>query len=106
MRTRYLVETTIATTTRFIDAIKIIRYIVAVGAIGLLAVTLLIAEPTNGALSWVNIGGVSLQPSELVKVAFISCALRFRGNRNSRQSNIDNSLLTMVLATSFLDCKG
>ena len=56
---------------RFIDAIKIIRYIVAVGAIGLLAVTLLIAEPTNGALSWVNIGGVSLQPSELVKVAFI-----------------------------------
>ena len=56
---------------RFIDAIKVIRYIVAVGAIGLLAVTLLVAEPTNGALSWVNIGGVSLQPSELVKVAFI-----------------------------------
>lgn len=56
---------------RFIDAIKIIRYIVAIGAIGLLAVTLLIAEPTNGALSWVNIAGISLQPSELVKVAFI-----------------------------------
>ena len=56
---------------RFIDAIKVIRYIVAVGAIGLLAVTLVIAEPTNGALSWVNIGGISLQPSELVKVAFI-----------------------------------
>ena len=56
---------------RFIDAIKVIRYIVAVGAIGLLAVTLLVAEPTNGALSWVNIGGVSLQPSELVKVAFV-----------------------------------
>ena len=56
---------------RFIEAIKIIRYVLAVGAIGLLAVTLLIAEPTNGALSWVNIGGVSLQPSELVKVAFV-----------------------------------
>ncbi len=56
---------------RFIDAMKIIRYIVAIGAIGLLAVTLLIAEPTNGALSWVNIAGISLQPSELVKVAFI-----------------------------------
>ena len=56
---------------RFIDAIKIIRYIVAIGAIGLLAVTLLIAEPINGALSWVNIAGISLQPSELVKVAFI-----------------------------------
>jgi cell division protein FtsW (lipid II flippase) len=56
---------------RFIDAIKVIRYVVGVGAIGLLAVTLVIAEPTNGALSWVNIGGISLQPSELVKVAFI-----------------------------------
>jgi len=56
---------------RFIDVIKIFRYIVGVGAIGLLALTLVIAEPTNGALSWVNIGGVSLQPSELVKVAFI-----------------------------------
>lgn len=56
---------------RFLDVIKVFRYIVGAGAIGLLAVTLLIAEPTNGALSWVNIGGISLQPSELVKVAFI-----------------------------------
>ncbi len=56
---------------RFLDAIKIFRYIVGVGAIGLLAATLVLAEPTNGALSWVNIGGISLQPSELVKVAFI-----------------------------------
>ncbi len=59
------------TVLRFIDAIKVFRYIVGIGAIGLLALTLVIAEPTNGALSWVNIGGVSLQPSELVKVAFI-----------------------------------
>jgi len=56
---------------RFVDTIKVFRYMLAVGAIGLLALTLLIAEPTNGALSWVNIGGISLQPSELVKVAFI-----------------------------------
>ena len=56
---------------RFVDAIKVFRYMLAVGAIGLLALTLLIAEPTNGALSWVNIAGISLQPSELVKVAFI-----------------------------------
>ena len=56
---------------RFLDTIKVFRYIVGVGAIGLLAATLVLAEPTNGALSWVNIGGISLQPSELVKVAFI-----------------------------------
>ncbi len=56
---------------RFVDTIKVFRYMLSVGAIGLLALTLLIAEPTNGALSWVNIGGISLQPSELVKVAFV-----------------------------------
>ncbi len=59
------------TVLRFVDAIKIFRYIVGVGAIGLLALTLVIAEPTNGALSWINVGGISLQPSEFVKVAFI-----------------------------------
>ena len=58
-------------TLRFLDVIKVFRYILGAGAIGLLAVTLIIAEPTNGALSWINIGGVSLQPSEFVKVAFI-----------------------------------
>ncbi len=56
---------------RFVNAVKTLRWLVALGAIGLLAVTLVIAEPTNGALSWLNLGGFSIQPSELVKVAFI-----------------------------------
>ena len=56
---------------RFVSTVKVIRYILAAGAIGILAVTLLIAEPTNGALSWLTIGGFSLQPSEFVKIAFI-----------------------------------
>ncbi len=56
---------------RFVNVVKALRWMVAFGAIGLLAVTLVIAEPTNGALSWLNLGGISIQPSELVKVAFI-----------------------------------
>ena len=56
---------------RFISAVKTLRWMVAFCAIGLLAVTLAIAEPTNGALSWLSLGGISIQPSELVKVAFI-----------------------------------
>lgn len=56
---------------RFLSAVKTLRWMVAFCAIGLLAVTLAIAEPTNGALSWLSIGGISIQPSELVKVAFI-----------------------------------
>ncbi len=56
---------------RFVDAAKHLRIFVAIGAIGILALTLLVAEPTNGALSWLSLGGISIQPSELVKVAFI-----------------------------------
>lgn len=56
---------------RFVSTVKVIRYILAAGAIGILAVTLVIAEPTNGALSWLTIGGFSIQPSEFVKIAFI-----------------------------------
>lgn len=56
---------------RFVNIVKTLRWMVAFGAIGLLAITLAIAEPTNGALSWLTLGGISIQPSELVKVAFI-----------------------------------
>lgn len=56
---------------RYIEFVKVIRWIGAVGAIGLLGLTLLIAEPNNGALNWISLGGVSLQPSELVKVVFV-----------------------------------
>ena len=56
---------------RFLSAVKTLRWMVAFCAVGLLAVTLAIAEPTNGALSWLSLGGISIQPSELVKVAFI-----------------------------------
>ena len=56
---------------RYVEALKSIRWALAVGAIGVLALTLLIAEPTNGARNWLSLGGISIQPSELVKVAFV-----------------------------------
>ena len=56
---------------RFISTVKTLRWMVAFGAVGLLGITLAFAEPTNGALSWLSLGGISIQPSELVKVAFI-----------------------------------
>ena len=48
-----------------------IRVPVAVIALGLLAATIVLAKVTNGAKNWVYIGGISVQPSEIVKVAFI-----------------------------------
>ena len=56
---------------RDLKRVSFLRIPVAIGAVGLLAFTLIFATVTNGAKNWLYIGGLSIQPSELVKVAFI-----------------------------------
>lgn len=56
---------------RDINVCMRLRYPAAFLAFGLLAFTLVFAKFTNGAKNWIYIGGLSIQPSELVKVAFI-----------------------------------
>ncbi len=56
---------------RDLERAKKIRYVAAVLGIGLLAVTLLFGTEINGAKAWLNIAGMSLQPSELSKVCFV-----------------------------------
>ncbi len=48
-----------------------LRYPAAVASLILLAVNLVMAKVTNGALNWITLGSFSFQPSELVKVAFV-----------------------------------
>ncbi len=55
----------------YVEATKPMRWFAAAASIGALGVTLLIAEDINGALNWISFGGISVQPSEFVKVAFV-----------------------------------
>ncbi|MCQ2484978.1 MAG: FtsW/RodA/SpoVE family cell cycle protein [Clostridia bacterium] len=54
------------------DIVMKLRMPVAAAALGLLALNLLLAKVNNGALNWITIADVvSIQPSEIVKLAFI-----------------------------------
>ncbi len=53
------------------DIVSKLRTPVGILAIGLLVLNIVLAKTTNGTLNWINIAGISVQPSEIVKLAFI-----------------------------------
>lgn len=54
-----------------IDRVIKLRMPIAFAALGALLVTLIFAKDINGARNWIYIGSFSIQPSEIVKIAFI-----------------------------------
>lgn len=47
------------------------RWCMAAAAIGLLGITLVLGNAKYGAVNWISIGGLSFQPSEIVKICYI-----------------------------------
>lgn len=56
---------------RDLSRAKRFRYVAAVGGLLLLAANLVLGREINGARNWIQIGSMSFQPSELVKLCFI-----------------------------------
>ena len=48
-----------------------LRYGLMIDAVGLLSVSIIFGKITYGAANWIVIGGISIQPSELVKIIYI-----------------------------------
>lgn len=48
-----------------------LRYGLMIAAVGLLGVSIVFGKITYGAANWISIGGISLQPSEIVKIIYI-----------------------------------
>ena len=48
-----------------------LRYGLLIAAVGLLGVSIVFGKITYGAANWISIGGISLQPSEIVKIIYI-----------------------------------
>ncbi|MBQ8057949.1 MAG: FtsW/RodA/SpoVE family cell cycle protein [Ruminococcus sp.] len=53
------------------DRVDSWRMAIMIGAVGLLAVNLVFGSVQHGAQNWIQIGPISIQPSEFVKVAYI-----------------------------------
>ncbi|MBR2421684.1 MAG: FtsW/RodA/SpoVE family cell cycle protein [Oscillospiraceae bacterium] len=56
---------------RDLERAKKVRYLAGIAGIGFLVVTLLFGQEIYGAKNWLQIGPMSLQPSELSKVCFV-----------------------------------
>ncbi len=56
---------------RDLERAKVFRYVAAVAGIGFLVVTLLFGKEQYGAKAWLEIGGMTFQPSEISKVCFV-----------------------------------
>lgn len=56
---------------RDLRRVKALRWPMAFCALAMLGLNLLLSEELFGARNWITIGGISLQPSELVKVAYV-----------------------------------
>jgi len=66
-----LVFTGIQMVIRNLSWARKLRYILAAGALALIAVNLVFGETINGAKNWIELGGFSFQPMEFVKIAFV-----------------------------------
>lgn len=53
------------------DRVEKWRIAISIVAVGLLAVNIVFGAVRNGAANWIVIGGISIQPSEIVKIAYI-----------------------------------
>ena len=70
-----------------------LAYILYVGMIGLLLVTLVIARPIAGSRSWLELGPVRLQPAEFAKFTTALAASRFMAGINLRYQNWRDQLM-------------
>jgi cell division protein FtsW (lipid II flippase) len=58
-----------------------------------------VVRPRNGARSWVDVGPIDLQPSELVKIAYVFALgwyLRFKANHRTLRGLLPPALITAV----------
>lgn len=78
------------------------RYIFMIGALGLLALVLVVGQVQGGAKNWIGIGGFSFQPSEFIKVILIYVLAAELSMKRKVRQLIWPLLTFCILATGLL----
>lgn len=80
----------------------VIRFVASVAIVVLIIFNIALAKNINGARNWVYIGGVSIQPSELIKVLLLFIVVVPTNKRIDEVSNV--FYLLIIPAICFLYC--
>lgn len=83
------------------DIVSVLRTPVAIFAVALLVLNIVLAETTNGTLNWIEIKGISIQPSEIVKVAFVFVGAASL-DKLQRTRSITKYIIFAVVCVGFL----
>ena len=84
-----------------LDRVAKYRLAIGVGALALFALTLAVGSSIGGAKNWIRLGPVSVQPSELIKIAFIFVGTSTL-DRLQTKKNITEFLVFAVACLGFL----
>ena len=66
---------------RLIRSFRLLVWPMMAAGLALLVLPLLIGQETNGATNWFYVGGISVQPSEIVKLCLVIVTARFMADR-------------------------
>ena len=90
---------------RDLRRVKSVRWMATIAAIGLLGINLVFSDAVFGAKNWLSIAGISIQPSELVKVVYIfACAASL--DRLFERRNLFGFILFSAVCVIFLALMG
>ena len=72
------------------------RLIIMIAAVGLLAINLVFGKVTNGSANWIQVGPITIQPSEFVKIAYIFVGASTLDRLQTKQNLIEFIIFSMV----------
>ncbi len=72
------------------------KLIIMIAAVGLLAVNLVFGRVTNGANNWIQLGSITVQPSEFVKIAFIFVGASTLDRLMTRQNLLEYIIFSAI----------